>query len=69
VTGAKVPIVRFVYYEKLPNFEYEIEVDISVYNTLALENTLLLKTYAAIDDRVQVPILPKFTKMCNYKYW
>jgi terminal uridylyltransferase len=69
VTGAKVPIVRFVYYEKLSNFEYEIEVDISVYNTLALENTLLLKTYAAIDDRVQVPILPKFTKMCNYKYW
>jgi terminal uridylyltransferase len=50
VTSAKVPIVRFYH------LATQIEGDISVYNTLALENTKMLSTYSSIDSRVKVGI-------------
>jgi terminal uridylyltransferase len=50
VTSAKVPIVRFYH------LATQIEGDISVYNTLALENTKMLSTYSSIDWRVKVGI-------------
>ncbi|VDL84995.1 unnamed protein product [Nippostrongylus brasiliensis] len=46
ITGAKVPIVKFV----CPRLG--IDGDISYYNVLALSNTELLKTYCAWDKRV-----------------
>jgi len=46
ITTAKVPIVKF-YLRSCKR-----EADISLYNTLALENTKMLATYAKLDDRV-----------------
>lgn len=46
ITTAKVPIVKF-YLRSCKR-----EADISLYNTLALENTRMLATYAKLDDRV-----------------
>ena len=48
IRTAKVPIVKF--YHKA----FKLEGDISLYNTLALRNTKLLKTYANMDSRVQI---------------
>eukprot|EP01135_Chromosphaera_perkinsii_P005483 Nk52_evm32s352 gene=Nk52_evmTU32s352 len=47
ILGARVPIVKFEYKP------YGLQCDISVSNSLALENTKLLQTYASIDERVR----------------
>ena len=46
ITTAKVPIVKF-YLRSCKR-----EADISLYNTLALENTRMLATYARLEDRL-----------------
>lgn len=46
ITKAKIPIVKFYL------CSCNREVDLSLYNTLALENTKMLATYAKLDDRV-----------------
>ena len=51
ITTAKVPIVKFSIRRAY------LEGDLSLYNTLALQNTKLLYTYARIDRRVKVWIL------------
>lgn len=48
ITGAKVPIVKFIL--KRAN----VEADISMYNEVALWNTALLRTYVDIDSRVHI---------------
>ena len=48
ITSAKVPIV------KLYHKRHKVDADISVSNTLARENTKLLATYAAVDERARV---------------
>ncbi|EYC19012.1 hypothetical protein Y032_0025g1114 [Ancylostoma ceylanicum] len=61
ITGAKVPIVKFMW----PKFGFE--GDISYYNVLALYNTQLLKTYCAWDRRV-APIgvwVKRWAKSCD----
>ncbi|KAF2400989.1 hypothetical protein EJ06DRAFT_521635 [Trichodelitschia bisporula] len=47
VPGAKVPIV------KMWDPELSLAVDMNVNNTLALENTRMIKTYVQIDERVR----------------
>ncbi|KAI1463602.1 uncharacterized protein F4812DRAFT_235309 [Daldinia caldariorum] len=47
VSSAKVPIV------KIWDPELELSCDMNVNNTLALENTRMIKTYVQIDDRVR----------------
>ena len=47
VPHAKVPIV------KIWDPELNIACDMNVNNTLALENTRMIKTYVEIDDRVR----------------
>ena len=47
ITGAKVPIVKFV------DPRSGLHVDISINNTLALHNTRLLSSYANADSRVK----------------
>jgi DNA polymerase sigma len=47
VASAKVPIV------KIWDPELELNCDMNVNNTLALENTRMIKTYVHIDDRVR----------------
>nr|XP_020661480.1 terminal uridylyltransferase 7 [Pogona vitticeps]XP_020661481.1 terminal uridylyltransferase 7 [Pogona vitticeps]XP_020661482.1 terminal uridylyltransferase 7 [Pogona vitticeps] len=61
ITTAKVPIVKFFHVRS------GLEVDISLYNTLALHNTRLLSCYAAIDPRVKYLCytMKVFTKMCD----
>ncbi|XP_042733322.1 terminal uridylyltransferase 7 isoform X1 [Lagopus leucura] len=61
ITTAKVPIVKFFHIRS------GLEVDISLYNTLALHNTRLLSSYAAIDPRVKYLCytMKVFTKMCD----
>ncbi|OXB64801.1 hypothetical protein ASZ78_010394 [Callipepla squamata] len=61
ITTAKVPIVKFFHVRS------GLEVDISLYNTLALHNTRLLSSYAAIDCRVKYLCytMKVFTKMCD----
>ncbi|XP_040272937.1 terminal uridylyltransferase 7 isoform X1 [Bufo bufo] len=61
ITTAKVPIVKFYHVRS------GLEGDISLYNTLALHNTRLLSSYAAIDPRVKYLcyIMKVFTKMCD----
>ncbi|NWJ12268.1 TUT7 uridylyltransferase, partial [Crypturellus undulatus] len=61
ITTAKVPIVKFFHVRS------GLEVDISLYNTLALHNTRLLSSYAAIDPRVKCLCytMKVFTKMCD----
>ena len=46
--SAKVPIVKFRHRRTM------IEGDISLYNTLALKNTDLLRAYAEIDNRTKI---------------
>ncbi|XP_036259188.1 terminal uridylyltransferase 7 isoform X1 [Molothrus ater] len=61
ITTAKVPIVKFFHVRS------GLEVDISLYNTLALHNTRLLASYAAIDPRVKYLCytMKVFTKICD----
>ncbi|XP_077004774.1 terminal uridylyltransferase 7 isoform X2 [Tamandua tetradactyla] len=61
ITTAKVPIVKFYHLRS------GLEVDISLYNTLALHNTRLLSAYSAIDPRVKYLCytMKVFTKMCD----
>ncbi|KAK5599251.1 hypothetical protein CRENBAI_023958 [Crenichthys baileyi] len=61
ITTAKVPIVKFYH------IRTGLEGDISLYNTLALHNTRLLASYAAIDRRVKILcyIMKVFAKMCD----
>ena len=47
IVKAKVPIV------KLKSAQQQVNVDISLYNLLAIENSRMLASYAAIDDRVK----------------
>lgn len=56
ITTAKVPIVKFSIRRAY------LEGDLSLYNTLALQNTKLLYTYAKIDHRVKVRI-PFFSRI------
>ncbi|KAK6740069.1 hypothetical protein RB195_008504 [Necator americanus] len=61
ITGAKVPIVKFLW----PKFGFE--GDISYYNVLALYNTQLLKSYCEWDHRV-APIgvwVKRWAKSCD----
>ncbi|KAM6303529.1 terminal uridylyltransferase 7 isoform 2-T2 [Podargus strigoides] len=61
ITTAKVPIVKFFHVRS------GLELDISLYNTLALHNTRLLSSYAAIDPRVKYLCytMKVFTKICD----
>ena len=56
VSGAKVPIV------KMYDPELKLACDMNVNNTLALENTRMVRTYVEIDPRVR-PL------MMIVKYW
>ncbi len=47
VSSAKVPIV------KIWDPELNLACDMNVNNTLALENTRMMRTYVGIDDRVR----------------
>jgi DNA polymerase sigma len=47
VSSAKVPIV------KIWDPELNLACDMNVNNTLALENTRMVRTYVSIDDRVR----------------
>lgn len=47
IAAAKVPIV------KIWDPELELAADMNVNNTLALENTRMIKTYVQIDERVR----------------
>ena len=47
VPNAKVPIV------KIWDPELQLACDLNVNNTLALENTRMIRTYVEIDDRVR----------------
>ncbi len=47
ISSAKVPIV------KIWDPELELACDMNVNNTLALENTRMMRTYVQIDSRVQ----------------
>lgn len=59
--SAKVPIVKFRHKKTM------IEGDISLYNTLALQNTDLLRSYAEIDGRTKVlgHMVKYFAKVCR----
>ncbi|RMX54461.1 hypothetical protein pdam_00013175 [Pocillopora damicornis] len=61
ITTAKVPIVKFFLRS------CKREADISLYNTLALENTKMLATYAKLDDRVATLgyAVKVFAKVCD----
>ncbi|XP_068167780.1 terminal uridylyltransferase 7 [Antennarius striatus] len=61
ITTAKVPIVKFYH------LSTGLEGDISLYNTLALHNTHLLASYAAIDRRVKTLcyVMKVFAKTCD----
>lgn len=60
-TSAKVPIVKFKHRRS------NIEGDISLYNTLALYNTELLRSYVDIDNRTKTLgyMVKHFAKVCN----
>lgn len=62
ITTAKVPIVKFFLRS------CKREADISLYNTLALENTKMLATYAKLDDRVATLgyAVKVFAKVCEF---
>lgn len=47
VSSAKVPIV------KIWDPELELSCDMNVNNTLALENTRMIRTYVDIDERIR----------------
>ena len=58
VPHAKVPIVKFW------DPELQLACDMNVNNTLALENTRMIKTYVEIDERVRplAMIVKRWTK-------
>lgn len=58
VPHAKVPIVKFW------DPELQLACDMNVNNTLALENTRMIKTYVEIDERVRplAMIVKQWTK-------
>ena len=58
VSHAKVPIVKFW------DPELQLACDMNVNNTLALENTRMIKTYVEIDERVRplAMIVKQWTK-------
>ncbi|KAI8875689.1 hypothetical protein K501DRAFT_263396, partial [Backusella circina FSU 941] len=58
VPGAKVPIVRFF------DPEFQLACDININNTIALENTKMVKTYVALDHRIRplIMIIKHWTK-------
>ena len=60
-TSAKVPIVKFRHKKT------SVEGDISLYNTLALQNTELIRSYAMIDERTKIlgHVVKYFAKICN----
>jgi len=55
IIGARVPIVKLksVQLKSKLNTGHPNNVDISLYNLLAIENSRMLASYAAIDDRVK----------------
>ena len=59
VSTAKVPIV------KMWDPELQLACDLNVNNTLALENTRMIKTYVEIDPRVRplAMVIKHWTKM------
>ncbi|ELK35753.1 Terminal uridylyltransferase 7 [Myotis davidii] len=61
ITTAKVPIVKSYHWRS------GLEVDICLYNTLALHNTRLLFAYSAIDPRVKYLCytMKVFAKICD----
>ncbi|XP_037094913.1 terminal uridylyltransferase 7-like [Pollicipes pollicipes] len=64
ITTAKVPIVKFT------DRRTRLEGDISLYNTLAQHNTMLLHTYARIDSRgrmlgYMVKLMAKICDVCD----
>ncbi|CAF1361248.1 unnamed protein product [Adineta steineri] len=61
VRDARVPIIRCI------DNQFNIEVDLSVNNALAVENTRLLKTYTEIDFRVSQLgyMLKHLVKICD----
>ncbi|XP_059160708.1 terminal uridylyltransferase 4-like [Physella acuta] len=61
ITTAKVPIVKFTIRK------CNLEGDISLYNTLAQQNTKLLYSYSIIDPRVRVLgyTIKTFAKVCD----
>lgn len=63
IPSAKVPILRL-------RFEGNLDIDLSCQNTLALQNTALLRAYAQIDHRVlqlgiAVKLWTKAAKVCG----
>merc|ERR1719429_136348 len=61
ITSAKVPIV------KLYHAQARIDADISLYNTLARENTRLLALYSELDTRCKTLgyMVKLFAKVCD----
>jgi len=61
ITNAKVPIVKFIHPSS------NLEGDISLYNTLAQENTRMIKLYSLIDKRVHSLgyMVKYFAKSCD----
>ncbi|GFN98556.1 Zinc finger, cchc domain containing 6 [Plakobranchus ocellatus] len=61
ISTAKVPIVKFLIRHN------QLEGDISLYNTLAQQNTKLLYCYSQIDPRVQILgyAIKTFAKVCD----
>ncbi|KAH6940769.1 hypothetical protein HPB50_006479 [Hyalomma asiaticum] len=61
IPWAKVPIVKFTHKGT------GLEGDISLYNTMALHNTRLLKTYSELDERVRILgyTFKHFAKKCD----
>ncbi|CAF4222956.1 unnamed protein product, partial [Adineta steineri] len=61
VSDTRIPVIRLIHSQS------DIEIDISLNNLLALENTRLLKTYTKIDSRVSELgyMLKCLTKTCD----
>ncbi len=47
VSGAKIPVCKFIHKD------YDLPVDISIENTIALENTNMIRIYMELDERAQ----------------
>ncbi|BET00904.1 Hypothetical protein NTJ_13719 [Nesidiocoris tenuis] len=61
IQSAKVPIIKFQHYPT------GLEGDISLYNTLAQENTKMLRCYSEIDERVKILgyMVKQFARVCS----
>ncbi|RUS92208.1 hypothetical protein EGW08_000061 [Elysia chlorotica] len=61
ISTAKVPIVKFTIRD------FQLEADISLYNTLAQQNTKLLHCYSLVDPRVRILgyAIKTFAKVCD----